>query len=125
MHRMPEIRHDVRITTLISNESLIVYVTGGPAFNSYIQTQSVTDIECIDPITITLILVIVGVFFASLVAPLIPIAAIGLSIGIAFGLVYLVGSYVTSVHYLVLTLLPVSMLGAGSDYCIFLVSRYA
>jgi putative drug exporter of the RND superfamily len=125
MNSVPEIRHDVGIANIISNESLVVYVTGEPAFNYDIQTQTVTDIERIDPITITLILVIVGVFFASLVAPLIPIAAIGLSIGIAFGLVYLVGSYVTSVHYLVLTLLPVSMLGAGSDYCIFLVSRYA
>jgi len=125
MNSVPEIRHDVGIADIISNESPVVYVTGAPAFNYDIQTQTVTDIERIDPITITLILVIVGVFFASLVAPLIPIAAIGLSIGIAFGLVYLVGSYVTSVHYLVLTLLPVSMLGAGSDYCIFLVSRYA
>jgi len=125
MTSVPEIRHDVGIANIISNESLVVYVTGAPAFNYDIQTQTVTDIERIDPITITLILVIVGVFFASLVAPLIPIAAIGLSIGIAFGLVYLVGSHVTSVHYLVLTLLPVSMLGAGSDYCIFLVSRYA
>jgi len=125
MNSVPEIRHDVGIADIISNESPAVYVTGAPAFNYDIQTQTVTDIERIDPITITLILVIVGVFFASLVAPLIPIAAIGLSIGIAFGLVYLVGSYVTSVHYLVLTLLPVSMLGAGSDYCIFLVSRYS
>src|SRR5216684_4566134 len=125
MNSVPEIRHDVGIANIISNESLVVYVTGEPAFNYDIQTQTVTDIERIDPITITLILVIVGVFFASLVEPLIPIAAIGLSIGIAFGLVYLVGSYVTNVHYLVLTLLPVSMLGAGSDYCIFLVSRYA
>jgi len=129
MNSVPEIRHDVGIADIISSgsstESPVVYVTGAPAFNYDIQTQTVTDIERIDPITITLILVIVGVFFASLVAPLIPIAAIGLSIGIAFGLVYLVGSYVTNVHYLVLTLLPVSMLGAGSDYCIFLVSRYA
>jgi uncharacterized membrane protein YdfJ with MMPL/SSD domain len=125
MNSVPEIRHDAGIANIISNESLVVYVTGEPAFNYDIQTQTVTDIERIDPITITLILVIVGVFFASLVAPLIPIAAIGLSIGIAFGLVYLVGAHVTSVHYLVLTLLPVSMLGAGSDYCIFLVSRYA
>src|SRR5438105_651629 len=125
MNSVPEIRHDVGIADIISGESPVVYVTGAPAFNYDIQTQTVTDIERIDPITITLILVIVGVFFASLVAPLIPIAAIGLSIGLAFGLVYLVGSYVTSVHYLVLTLLPVSMLGAGSDYCIFLVSRYA
>ncbi|HET7404676.1 MAG TPA: MMPL family transporter, partial [Candidatus Bathyarchaeia archaeon] len=125
MNSIPEIRHDVVTANTISSENLTVYVTGEPAFNYDIQTQTVTDVERIDPITIALILVIVGVFFASVVAPLIPVAAIGLSIGIAFGLVYVIGSFLTSVHYLVLTLLPVSMLGAGSDYCIFLVSRYA
>ena len=125
MNSIPQIRHDVGTANTVSNESLVVYVTGQPAFNYDIQTQTVTDIERIDPITIMLILIIVGIFFASVVAPLIPVTAIGLSIGIAFGLVYVVGSLLTSVHYLVLTLLPVSMLGAGSDYCIFLVSRYA
>jgi len=125
MNSIPQIRQDVGLANTVSNERLIVYVTGAPAFNYDIQTQTVMDIERIDPVTITLILVIVGFFFASIVAPLIPLVAIGLSIGIAFGLVFAVGSLVTKVHYLVLTLLPVSMLGAGSDYCIFLVSRYS
>src|SRR5437879_12495472 len=110
MNSVPEISHDVGIANIISNESLVVYVTGAPAFNYDIQTQTVTDIERIDPITITLILVIVGVFFASLVATLIPIAAIGLSIGIAFGLVYIFGSYVNSFLYLFLSLLIVLMM---------------
>src|SRR5437588_12776764 len=96
INSVPEIRHDVGIADIISGESPVVYVTGAPAFNYDIQTQTVTDIERIDPITITLILVIVGVFFASLVAPLIPIAAIGLSIVIAFGRVHRVASFVTT-----------------------------
>ena len=125
MNSTPQIRSDIILANTVSNESLIVYVTGEPAFNYDIQTQTVMDVERIDPVTIGLILLIVGVFFASVVAPLIPVIAIGLSIGIAFGLVFVVGSLATKVHYLVLILLPVSMLGAGSDYCIFLVSRYA
>ncbi|HYY91302.1 MAG TPA: MMPL family transporter [Candidatus Dormibacteraeota bacterium] len=125
LNSIPEIRQDVGLANTVSNQRLVVYITGAPAFNYDIQTQTVMDVERIDPVTITLILVIVGFFFASLVAPLIPLVAIGLSIGIAFGLVFAVGSVVTKVHYLVLTLLPVSMLGAGSDYCIFLVSRYS
>jgi RND superfamily putative drug exporter len=120
-----EIRKDVTVANFISNQNLTVYVTGEPAFNYDIETQSVTDVERVDPITVVMIIVIVGVFFASIVAPFIPIMAIGLSVGIAFGLVYLIGTYFTSVHFLVLTLMPVAMLGAGSDYCIFLVSRYA
>ena len=120
-----EIRKDVSLANFISNENLTAYVTGAPAFNYDVETQSIADVERVDPITVVLIIVIVGIFFASIVAPFIPIIAIGLSVGIAFGLVYLIGTYFTSVHFLVLTLMPVAMLGAGSDYCIFLVSRYA
>jgi len=119
------IRTDVQHANVFSNTSLLVYVTGAPAFNYDIETESIRDVERIDPITVVLIILIVGIFFASLVAPLIPVSAIGISVGIAFGLVYVIGSLFTSVHFLVLTLLPVAMFGAGSDYCIFLVSRYA
>jgi len=120
-----EIRSNVDLAKFYSNQPLTVYVTGEPAFNYDVETQSVVDVERIDPITVALILIIIGLFFASIAAPLIPISAIGLSVGIAFGLVYVVGTFITNVHFLVLTLLPVAMLGAGSDYCIFLVSRYA
>jgi putative drug exporter of the RND superfamily len=119
------IRADVGHANIFSNTNLLVYVTGAPAFNYDIETESIRDVERIDPITVVLIIVIVGIFFASLAAPLIPVSAIGISVGIAFGLVYVIGSLFTSVHFLILTLLPVAMFGAGSDYCIFLVSRYA
>ena len=118
-------RTDVQHANVYSNTNLLVYVTGAPAFNYDIETESIRDVERIDPITVVLIIVIVGIFFASLAAPLIPVSAIGISVGIAFGLVYVIGSLFTSVHFLILTLLPVAMFGAGSDYCIFLVSRYA
>ena len=119
------IRTDVQHANTFSNTNLLVYVTGAPAFNYDIETESIRDVERIDPITVLLIIVIVGIFFASLAAPIIPVSAIGISVGIAFGLVYVIGSVFTSVHFLILTLLPVAMFGAGSDYCIFLVSRYA
>ena len=118
-------RADVKQANNLSNTDLLVFVTGAPAFNYDIETESIRDVERIDPITIVLIMVIVGLFFASVAAPLIPVSAIGISVGIAFGLVYIIGTTFTSVHFLILTLLPVAMFGAGSDYCIFLVSRYA
>ena len=120
-----DIRTDVQHANVFSNTNLLVYVTGAPAFNYDIETESIRDVERIDPITVVLIMVIVGLFFASIAAPLIPVSAIGISVGIAFGLVYVIGTTFTSVHFLILTLLPVAMFGAGSDYCIFLVSRYA
>src|SRR6266705_4559503 len=120
-----QIRDDVSVAAKISGQTLSAYVTGAPAFNYDVEIQSAADVERIDPVTVALILIIVGLFFSSLFVPMLPVSAIGLSVGVAFGLVYLIGTLITSVHFLVLTLLPVSMFGAGSDYCIFLVSRYA
>jgi putative drug exporter of the RND superfamily len=120
-----EIRRDVQFTNLLTSQNLTVYVTGNPAFNYDIESETVSDVERIDPITVILIIIIIGLFFASLTAPMVPVSAIGLSVGVSFGLVYVIGTLLTSIHFLVLTLLPVAMFGAGSDYCIFLVSRYA
>src|SRR5690348_14500636 len=102
------IRTDVKQANSLSNTDLLVYVTGAPAFNYDIETESIRDVERIDPITVLLIIIIVGIFFASLAAPLIPVSAIGISVGIAFGLVYVIGTVFTSVHFLILTLLPVA-----------------
>jgi uncharacterized membrane protein YdfJ with MMPL/SSD domain len=120
-----QIRNDVKLATQISGQNPTAYVTGAPAFNYDVETQSAMDVERIDPVTIALIIIIAGLFFSSLVAPLLPVSTIGLSVGISFGLVYVIGTTITNVHFLVLTLLPVTMFGAGSDYCIFLVSRYS
>jgi len=120
-----QVRGDIGATKQSTGLSPGVYVTGAPAFNYDIESETVADVERIDPITILLIIIIIGLFFSSLTAPLVPVSAIGLSVGISFGLVYLIGSLFTGIHFLVLTLLPVAMFGAGSDYCIFLVSRYA
>src|SRR5205807_6185656 len=121
----PSISTNIQHANVFSNTNLLVYITGAQAFNYDIETESIRDVERINPITVILIIVIVGLFFASLAAPLIPVSAIGISVGIAFGLVYVIGTLFTSIHFLILTLLPVAMFGAGSDYCIFLVSRYA
>ena len=120
-----QVRDDVIVAAKISGQTLSAHVTGAPAFNYDVEIQSAADVERIDPVTVALILIIVGLFFSSLFVPMLPVSAIGLSVGVAFGLVYVIGTLITSVHFLVLTLLPVSMFGAGSDYCIFLVSRYA
>lgn len=120
-----QLRTDVGTAETVSNQSLTVYVTGAPAFNYDLETETIRDVERIDPITVILILIIIGLFFTSVTAPLIPVSAISLSVGVSFALVYVIGALFTGIHFLVLTLLPVAMFGAGSDYCIFLVGRYA
>src|SRR5437879_12866761 len=46
------IRTDVQHANVFSNTNLLVYVTGAPAFNYDIETESIRDIERIDPITV-------------------------------------------------------------------------
>jgi len=75
-------------------------------------------------VTILLVLVLIGLFFRSLVASSIPPLVIGVSLGISLMAVFILGTYLLDIHYSVLPMLVVSALGAGCDYCIFILSRY-
>ncbi len=99
------------------------YVTGSPAI-SYDANKAMThDMSRIDPISILLILVLVGLFFRSFVSS----AAPPITIGVAFALVLCSLFFICQmidIYYIVEVLLVVSMLGAGCDYCIFILARY-
>jgi len=115
---------DVVHGSLEGTSGLASYVTGSDAISVDLQTSTMTDINRIDPVTIILVLVLIGIFFRSLVASSIPPAIIGVALGVSFAVVYIIGSFFLAVHYSVLTLLLTSMMGAGCDYCIFIMSRY-
>lgn len=100
------------------------FVTGSDAIGVDLENSTWADIERIDPVTIVLILVLIGLFFRSPVASSVPPAVIGVALGMSFAAIFIVGSYLFSVHYSVLTLIVTSMMGAGCDYCIFILSRY-
>jgi RND superfamily putative drug exporter len=100
------------------------YVTG---FDPMIFDQSEVlekDLGIIDPVAIVLILVLIGLFFRSILAAGLPPAAIGMGLGISFAALYLIATYLFSVNFLVIPLIITASLGAGCDYCIFLLSRY-
>jgi RND superfamily putative drug exporter len=105
-------------------QGLVPYVTGGDAINHDINEAFDSDLEKIDPVVIVLILVLIGMFFRSIVASSIPPLSIGIAIGVAMAGIYFIGSYLTSIHYSVLAVMITAMLGAGCDYCIFILSRY-
>ncbi len=100
------------------------YVTGTPAIFQDAMSATQRDVAEIDKIAIPLILLILGLFFASIVAPFIPMAAIGIAIVTGMGVLVLATGVVGDIFNLAQIFLIVVMLGAGVDYCIFMMFRY-
>ena len=99
------------------------YVTGTPAI-SYDASQAMTkDISRVDPISIFLILVLIGLFFRSFVTSAAPPITIGVAYALVLCALFFLGQ-AFEIYYVIEMLLIVSMLGAGCDYCIFILSRY-
>ena len=102
-----------------------VWVTGGLA-QLYDSSHSINeDIETVDLVAVILVLVLLSVVFISIVTPVIPLLAIGIAIVEAIGFVYIVVTlFNQEIPTLMLALLTVTMLGAGVDYCLFILWRY-
>ncbi|OPY31214.1 MAG: preprotein translocase subunit SecD [Methanomassiliicoccales archaeon PtaU1.Bin124] len=100
------------------------YVTGLDPMTYDQEAALSKDLEIVDPVAIILILILIGLFFNSLLAAALPPSVIGMGLGISFAAVYLIATYVFSVNFLVITLMITASLGAGCDYCIFMLSRY-
>jgi len=74
--------------------------------------------------TIVLVIVLIGLYFRSLVSPAFPILTIGIAIMIANLFVWFVAVYLFSVDFTVTAVLQTVLLATGTDYSIFLISRY-
>jgi RND superfamily putative drug exporter len=103
---------------------LKAYVTGAAAMSLDAKTTSLQDMDNIDKISVVLILVLLCLYFRSVITPLVPLLATGTGIVICFGALHLL-TFALPLFYLILTLCVVIMLGAGTDYCVFTLSRYA
>ena len=104
-------------------EAFTVYVTGSPAITYDMEAGAMEDISHIDIFSILLILILVGLFFRSIFASTMPPITIGVAIGITFCALYFIGSAM-EIFFITEMFIIVSMLGAGCDYCIFIISRY-
>lgn len=99
------------------------WITGSDPLGSDLEESTMSDLKIIEPVTIVLVLVLIGLFFRSLLGAVMPPLSVGIALGISFSLVYLL-SFVMQIHYSVQTLMLTGMMGAGCDYCIFILSRY-
>lgn len=106
------------------NQGLKIYVTGEAPISADLSNMAGNDLQLIEPITISLVLILMGLFFRSVLGPIIPLGSIGVALGISQAVVFIIGTYVMSVHFTVITLLIVILFGVGTDYSIFILARY-
>jgi len=99
------------------------FVSGSPAIYFDTENTASDDISKIDIFSVLMILILVGLFFRSFVTSAMPPMAIGAAFGIVMCLMFIVGSFL-DIIYMTQMILLVSMLGAGCDYCIFILARY-
>ena len=75
-------------------------------------------------VTVLLVIVLLGLYFRSAIAPAFPLLTIAIAIFIANLFVYFVAVYLFSIDFTVTAILETVILAVGTDYSIFLVSRY-
>jgi RND superfamily putative drug exporter len=100
------------------------YVTGDAALTADMEDSMMEELSLIEPVTIIMIIVLMGVFFRSVVAQFIPLGGVMVALGVSQAVVFVVGSLVADIHYSVVTMLFSILMGVGTDYAIFIVARY-
>lgn len=122
-HETDEIRDLVSEAKETVGSSLTTYVTGNDAISYDTEESSMSDVARVDPISILLIFVLLALFFYALVTAVVPPVVVGMAYGLTLAGIYAIGSFL-GIYYITKTLILVSMLGAGCDYSIFIISRY-
>jgi len=103
---------------------MTTYVTGEAAISADVEASSTNDMALIEPITIAIIIVLMGILFRSVFAQFLPLGAVMVALGISQALVFVIGSTVAHIDSSVLTMLFSILMGVGTDYSIFIVTRY-
>ncbi|MCW4024848.1 MAG: MMPL family transporter [Candidatus Bathyarchaeota archaeon] len=99
-------------------------VSGSDAIDYDFRESTYSDLELILPITIVLLIVATGLFFRSIVTPIITLGTIGVGLGVSQIFPYLVGTYINQVDYTISTVLLTVLIGVGTDYSIFIIARH-
>ncbi len=101
-----------------------VYLTGdGPILAAY-NEQSQKSMDSTTWITILLVVAILLIIYRSPVSPIIPLLTIGLAYVISRAVVAFLGSGLLTISMYTNVFLIVVLFGAGTDYCLFLISRF-
>jgi RND superfamily putative drug exporter len=115
---------DIRERLATQPDGADCYLTGDGAILDAYSTASMKSMDSVTIITIILVLAILLIIYRSPVSPFIPLATIGLSYLISRGVIAFLGSGPLTVSMYTNVFLIVVLFGAGTDYCLFLISRF-
>jgi RND superfamily putative drug exporter len=99
-----------------------VYVTGSAA--SSVDQGLVFSGGAEFIVTLVLVILLIGLYFRSIVSWTVPVATIGIAIFISNLFIYFIGTHFFTIDFTTPAVLQTILLAAGTDYSIFLISRY-
>lgn len=105
-------------------EGLEIYVSGSIGIYSDLFESLGKSIDLTTLITVILIIVLLLIIYRSPIAALVPLLTIGVTLVVARGALGLIGSAGVSIWSQIDVFLIVLVFGIGTDYCLFLVSRF-
>ncbi len=107
----------------VTDISLEHYVTGTPAVNSDLQSQSEKDLQRSEVFTVPIVLILLLLVFRTVVAALLPLLIGVCSILLALGSMYLVSTQ-TEVSIFALNVTTMIGLGLGIDFSLVMANRF-
>lgn len=127
MENVKYVREDLQklITEQNLEDDVEVWVSGSLA-TLYDDAHSIgEDLEKIDVVAPILVIFLLSIVFMSIIAPIVPLVSIGMALFSAIGMIWIISAAVNQeIPSIMLAILSVSMLGAGVDYCLFILWRY-
>ena len=107
-----------------AGSALSVHVTGQAAVIGDMSILSARDMHVIEIATALLVLGILLVIYRRPVTVLLPLITIGISVALAQGVVSALTTVGLPVSSVTIMLMTAMVVGAGTDYAVFLISRY-
>jgi RND superfamily putative drug exporter len=105
-------------------EGIQVHLTGNAGVAADQQVAIDTAVERTTLITLVLIVLILLWVYRSPVTILVPLTTVGIALGVSQGVIALLAERGFRVAGIVETFMVVIVFGAGTDYCLFIVSRF-
>ena len=127
----PIVENVIKIRTIISTlkasenvQGLDTYVSGDAPISQDTKESMAKDFSLIEFVTIPVLIILMGLFFRSILTPVLPLGAVMVAIGLSQAVVYIIGTFVAGVDSTITTMLFSILMGVGTDYSIFIIARF-